>query len=849
MAAEIRYVVISDTYQFSGMDGSPYNPFSWHDFLVDLRSNPNDREYRLWGERYINSTEIGDTTFVLPFYSEDTPDAGSTHVTIKKWGDAQWYCGGAHAGNAHDPWFLFFNDYAVEHIIFSAGNMRNLSIQDMMIQGLSADISFEKNVDAGGGSLYLDNCWIVSWGEERGSHVYLKDFQSQEVSNSTIISNTLTTGLVNPRSYSLEINNTILKINDFRADYVTAVSFDNVVLTSAVSAFADGWMIYWSASTTQEGWDGSSILDDAITTITQQELHYTDGDWYGAAEPIVVKGNKQDGLSATWFQGRRDGVGALWFPEISAVYVSASETYGEAPISASFLLSSVDDPPSFSARRVDYYFGDGRLLSAFYGEPVTREFSAWGVYPVSGIARSFNQWYSVESSGTAFSADPNMALTLLVLDSNGNLVTSAKPWDLLVFSAIPDQPDVPYTYDWDFDDGYLAYTTKTAPDTSGTSGTTVDHAYTIVRTVNASVTATDETGAFSASNTSAFDVVLLSAAYYVDVSNTYDVCAGPHSGTSADPYNFWEFYNRTLSAGEGQFNDVYRVKGLRFESRPTSAGIPWKVVDFDRRKSFRVEAWDTSAFGPWGLSPQDYSDDNENSIMSFDGAILKDAILYNRPYGFDDLRGGQIVLTKAFDVWAMEQGAYGRIVVSPYSQEVSGINVIAEPSFHLKGCTLYATSGFAERYSPSDFPEASATAGYSIQLTDSLVIGLRRFSELHFTSAALVMYNDALDLALSAISADFCGSFCGEYCGAAYGSEFTHQNCQFEIAIPSDFPFLKDTRAYEQTIEWLLENPTVLSPLSAIEFPPNPGHGYPTYPDYDTGLFGNSRQGYTTSGA
>ena len=52
---------------------------------------------------------------------------------------------------------------------------------------------------------------------------------------------------------------------------------------------------------------------------------------------------------------------------------------------------------------------------------------------------------------------------------------------------------------------------------------------------------------------------------------------------------------------------------------------------------------------------------------------------------------------------------------------------------------------------------------------------------------------------------------------------------------------------YGQNMSYIIANQKMLKPFAGISATPNPGHGYPTYPNYETGLFGYLRALYQRS--
>ena len=69
-------------------------------------------------------------------------------------------------------------------------------------------------------------------------------------------------------------------------------------------------------------------------------------------------------------------------------------------------------------------------------------------------------------------------------------------------------------------------------------------------------------------------------------------------------------------------------------------------------------------------------------------------------------------------------------------------------------------------------------------------------------------------------------------------------NVQNEWVPPTPYPFTVEHPNYQQNLDYLLNNKADLAPFNGINTPPNPGYNFPTYRNYETGLFGFSRANY-----
>ena len=71
-----------------------------------------------------------------------------------------------------------------------------------------------------------------------------------------------------------------------------------------------------------------------------------------------------------------------------------------------------------------------------------------------------------------------------------------------------------------------------------------------------------------------------------------------------------------------------------------------------------------------------------------------------------------------------------------------------------------------------------------------------------------------------------------------------NNNNQFEWVPPTDYPFTPNNILFDKDINFIIDNKKKLKPFNGIDTPPNPGKNAPTYPEYETGLFGYSRKDY-----
>jgi len=771
------WVDINNSYSSTGA-GTSVSPFSWSQFITDLAdASLSTRTY------YVSGTRTLSTNTTITIDSIDTSTTGASVVTINDWDG--------------EPWRII-GDASVGIININSSYVRYLYLRGGMIQGTKSGF-FSTIYCASTPSSFcdvtIDSMWInfyTSFVIRNYDDVYVYNSLLSDTNQGLVGSNPGSFGVYN--SDTATIRNTILAIGAFSAPDSTN-TLDNVVSTRVAFPITIGSSIDTSSSV-QLDWESDPIVSSAVNLLSASNISYLTSSFDG----ISATGNASPALSYTWFDGTRDGVGALYFPTIT---VSASATPSSAAAGDTITIDINDVFTEFSASSATFNFGDS--TSTTVNEPsATHVYSAVDDYSVTVSVLSKNEWYSSVSDAITVSISAGDAsATFEFLDSDTSAVTtSAETYtDVLMSATIVSGDVVSYIMDW----GDGTSSTYTGSDPISTIPV-LTHQY---------ISSGSLTGTISVNNRNPFNKSLNTyirtpTTYYVDINNSY---TSSGNGLLATPLNYSQFKTTIEDGGDGEFGDIFKLKGYRELTYGTDF-VNSLILIADPTLSFVIDAWDLSAYGPWMISPEIYPG-ALTSILSFKNSTLKNGILYNRVY-FDN-RGVIFYLSSMKDTFVVNQGTNSRIILSPSTQlsgtPISGCDII--------GSTLYCENGYRD----------NADQAYDINLTDSVFVGFEnQVSGTYFTSATVNITNSTFtDDASSLLSGFNIG---------------TSASSQYGWTAPTDYPFTPTNEAYGQSLDWLLLNKRALRPFSGITTPPNPGDGYDTYPGYTTGLFGNSRKDY-----
>lgn len=622
------YVNIDEGYTDSSNVGNPLDPLNWTEFLNNLSgggSAPSTETYYLSGYRNV---------------SIDTPNlyyVKGDSITITNWGT--------------EPFKIHNNDITFG---FYLSGVDSFKIQNGMFESCASP----NYIDAGYGpdgfsqNVTYDNCYFL--GKDGG------DISILQCANVNIINCTFSkksgssTDFVLFGSSAVDIvNSIIIGPTTFYGYDDTILSIDNCVtdLPSFIAGDYFGTTIGSSAVTNcQFNFSQPAALSADISAVTSNDFSYISGGF----EDISATGDTSydDGI---WWNGTRDGVGALFFPSLSGISISASSATAVSGFDIDFVLSGNDPFTVFSATSAVYNFADGNTSAVNSNDILTHSFSSNGSFDVLATITSRNEWYDFTTN--TFTILVGNFIVTIVIYKNGNDITdsSATFFDSLTFSAYTQGLSAG-SYIWDFGDG-----------TSGDSATEIKY-YTsgAVFTIGLSGYASEDSSV-SSTDTATLSISSTSAIYFVNINSSYDVC-GSNVGTSGDPFNWNEFKGRVETSGD--YNDTYRLSGSRNLDYGSTSNR--NVLSVDRRKNFTVRDWDVSAYGPWVWIVEDFSIFDENSILSAGGCTLRNGIIYNKPYGGLKNYGGKIILSRLYNTFVVYQGENSRIQIDSINYMLSG---------------------------------------------------------------------------------------------------------------------------------------------------------------------------------
>jgi len=779
------YVNISNSYSATTTIGSKTDPYDWRMFLNELSAGSElNNTYYVSGTRTLSA----DTTV--------SADATGS-IVLDSWNE--------------NPWIIKNSNYSINIGLPSI----SVTMMDAMFQGNDINILGDDALSKHG-NIVIDNCYFYV--------ASASDFNIYWKNDVTIRNSILNSECLNLfRIGNLVIVNTILDLNDIvDAGDVTSITVSSSVAT--ISALAD-YTSYSDISFNgvQSNWPTPSCFSADVDSLTTNDLHYLSADF------ISISGSGAKSFTNTWWNGRRDGIGALYFPEMSAVAVSANPTSAASSTSIDFALSGISgiDPFTvFSASSATFDFDDGNT-SATNDGTTSHTFSADGIYAVDCSVRSHNGWYSTDASYQVVTVGA-FVVVLYILDPDGNDIngTSAKPLNTLTMSAQTTSDISATRYVWTVD-GQVTSSTNDY----------VTSAFSVLGSKNITVSAFSEADtlySFEVDLTTwrrvlsgDVEIILSADEYYVDINSSYD-SSSTHTGTSSSPFDWGEFKNRI--EGGGEYQDIYRLSGSR---SITKVGDSRYVLGVDKSKNMTIRDWDVSAHGPWVINVADWILTSAGSILSATGSTLKNGIIYNKPLGVLPSKGGQIIVTNLYNMFIVYQGDYSHIVINPYNNVVSGSTIISSADSQIYGSTIYVSgTGFEDNFSSGTYVSAGQT-DYNLLLQDSVIVNLTPTSAGALSAATLHLYQDVFNKSLSYLTSSF---------------NVVNVLNQFDWTPPADYPFTVDNDLYNQNISYINSNKEKLTPFDNIERPPNPGFGYDDYTDYETGLFGYQRKDFVTSG-
>jgi len=777
--------------------GSNISPYNYEQFVVELSANDETTDintFYLRGFRPVSATSIDESTS-----AENVWPLTKKSIVIDSWED--------------DPWTIqFSSDFYLKSSVdwFSKVEIKRglLSFDPMYLR-------FSKDEDV---LVVFDGCWLNGTFKDSSSYYsggtlkYLGDtLQNFRLFNTNFSDVDFQNSII----YSSSANDYYLIENTVFTNF----SFDNTVSNRYIwnetsankfnilnpSSFGLTYLIDYCSN--NDLWDStnakSSVFLSAVSAFDTNNLSYL-GDSFSN---IDIQGNL-DYCSPAFFGGKRDGIGALYFDPLD-VTLSADPISGSVPWTVSATHNAFTN---FSASNILLSWGDSSVTSTSTLNLLSKVYAEKGTYEISATTLTKNGWYTDESYLTVYPYSGLVSAT-----------------DLLIFSAVDSL--TPVTSGGSNRIYYLS--------AAGVYGTPYEFIFS-ANTFNVSASSDIAIQKVSASNF--FDITPLgnniiwlyfnkdqinefslsanlnlsaspSATFYVDLETTTS-----GDGTTALPFNYSQFLVYVTSGGFGSINDSYRLKGVKYITKDTNTSLSWYPFNVDSRKKFTIRDWDVSDYGPWMLSVVE-SEYPANSILNFEGTLLKNGIIYNKAYKYGSYYyGGTMKFSSLYNMWVVSQGEGQFIEWCPVDEssktELSGVQI--------KGCTINS------KWMKDNLTNYNSES-YIFKVEDSVLSDFCKNFNLpnSFLSAVGDFKNNAFGTTEDNIESSILNS--------------TFVNNVFGWTVPDDWPLLVDNEGYGEDFAWLSANPTTFRPFSNIPTPPNPGYGFSLYPGYHIGLYGYKR--------
>jgi len=818
------YVLIDNSYSSTGL-GSTNSPFNWTQLLSligtqNYTPNPSDT-YLISGTRNLTADQN-------IYIRARVPTVGPVNtINLEGWNQT--------------PWKILNPSYDINFYTSST----NIKIYDAMIQADYLSF-FGPNISTAIGGIEFQNDYLKSnvLNIPYKNYVYfyamtcktnrLELFQTNQFITSRSIIDipgfTTWTGLIASINYST-ITTSSYMLNDI-----------GIVTTNV-----------------QDNWVGTSALNLNISAVDTENFKHTNSNWSTVLNGLSAATNYR-----AWNGDTRDGIGALYFPTINAsnYFVSASTSPGisaNADEDIYFVVSGSDltgNPyTDYGISAIKYQWNypntDVADIISYNNSILTHSYSATGRYYPKATLYSHNSWYSrpltmeylvIGSFNVIIKIYDRSAFsyqTFLIPPTNDLTDGITKPLTNLIISAVSDEIP-PINYYWTIDGEVY----------EDPSYSFLEKAFNIEGTHNIVLNAYE---GFYISQTSATILVsaVSAATYYVDLNSDYLVCAW-NLGTSADPFNQYEFRGRLESVlegsaeiqGNGEYGDIYKLKGemlYPYPRYPTNY-----IISADPNKNFTIEDWDASIYGPWLMQyPNGTSYYGLNNI-SLVGCKLKNGIIYNEKNEYG--HGGSIYLTNVYNMFIVNTGIDAEIIINPYNTLLSAYGdtrIVATSAYsNIIGSTIYfnnednyISSYWEDRFVSADYHDQ---AYYNLNIIDSVITGLRNLDQIYsddddinFEYCKLYIYNSVFDRSYLDLSEEFEIS--------------ANVNSQYDWTPPTPYPFTSNHdfyNLYGKGIDYIIANKSLLLPFYGIQTPPNPGYNFSAYEGYEKGLFGELRVNY-----
>ena len=804
------YVNIDNSYSATGL-GSNINPYNINQFLISLSADLDVavKNYYISGVRY-DSESITSLIF-----------SGSPLVSLNS------YNIGA------NPWRIINTNIIGALNLINYTNASVVNISNGFLQ--SYDINIKKNT-TGLYNYIIKDCWIKS----------TNNILSDNEINLDIINCTLYYKYLRTQSKeNLKIINSILHSNDnstsifYCYNNLAHVSANNSVFNyylSATQAWTDSTLSVNSVNN-QENWlVAPAIISADVSAISaQSQINYLLSGFNSISATI---GN-QNYNTLFWGQTKRDGIGALYFPYITSVILSANENTTSASVTLHipviFNWNNVFTSFSASSATLNYndYVTSSLTTTSALSSTYTYIYNIGSSVPTL-MANSKNNWYFIITSGVdlTLTLPTNISADFDIWNSLSADIISANTNSLVIYHPDSLSGNI-YSYDWDFGN----QTSSTFDSVTAISAIPIStKIYPLSDYNNVRLVLND-----SYETSANLLIQRTYSAYYVDLDISY-ITEG--SGSESSAFNYNQFYNRVISGGNSVYGDTYYLKNLREINLSSSSS----AFNIDKDKNFTIKAWNTSAYGPWILVFNgNYSWTVNNILASFAGTTLKDGIIYNKPYTPDvglSYYGSKIVFSNMYNVYVVENESNSKFVIEPYNYVTSSTTLssdilsgtyikdiqLTSAFSNIIGSNIYigGTSGLIDIFTSASYSATSAN-GYNLNLIDSVLSNFIS-SAGTLSSCSATIRNCAFNV--NSLSATFI--------------VIVNSNSQYNWIIPelSAYPFYRTNVMYEKDMTYILANKRNLRPFRGISATPNPGYGYDTYSNYETGLFGYSRKDY-----
>lgn len=672
---QIYFVDINTSADSISGIGTIQSCFNYKQFIVSLATNDDihvNNYYYLKGYRnVINSGTSGSA-----ISAENIWILSKKNVYIYSWNN--------------EPWRInFINDFYLES---SVNWFNSIHIRNGILKYVINKLKFSINTSV---SAFYENCWLDgaiedSSSEYSGGELFfinctLNRFKLNNNNfNKIYFINTI---IENPISNNYHlIDNTIYSTfyfdNVVSNRYILNQSLSdryNVLNPSVDYGLGVTYSIAQSANI-QNAWDSSSlesgIFTSAISAISKDLISYV----YSDFKNITVSGNTL--YNYTWWDGQRDGIGALYFPNIT-INLSANGNTTSANVflndNINFNWNNIFNSFNATSAILNY---DDYIVSAFTTTSATStsyvyKYNIKTVNP-SLTVYSKNNWYYVTSGITLnLLLSSAVSASFTILNETLNNITSANTDQKILLSSFNISGDV-YEYIWNFGDGTSSF------NSSYTSFSAIPIEYKTYKLSDYyNISLLLNNSYLTSAN---FLVQRAYSAYYVDLDINY---TNSGDGTESNPFNYYQFYNRIKTNGDGVYGDTYYLKNLR---EINVSGYN-NVFEVDRMKNFVFDAWNTSSFGPWVFVFNGNNEFSVNNIIgSFHGVTLKNSIIYTKPLYKPPFQylGSKIIYTNMYNVYVVQNGELSNFVIEPFNYLVSSTYTSAI----LSSCYVSGTSSF-----------------------------------------------------------------------------------------------------------------------------------------------------------